>query len=172
VLPPDTIPLYLQPGNDLSCNWYTFRVATTKCFRLMLYYPFICNSIVVRVAIDICSELQILSVSTYAFSCNPTVVRVAIDVHSELQILSASAWYYTTPFSCNPTLVRVAIDIHFELHILRDVLLLQLQPDSGSSCNRCTLRVANNECFRLILYFHFSCNPIVVGVAIHICSEL
>jgi hypothetical protein len=95
VLPPDTIPLYLQPDNDLSCNWYTLRVANTKCFRLMLYYPFICNSIVVRVAIDICSELQILSASAYAFSCNPTVVRVAIDVHSKLQILSASAWYYT-----------------------------------------------------------------------------
>jgi hypothetical protein len=37
------------------------RVANTECFRLILYYPFSCNQTVVRVAIDVHSELQILS---------------------------------------------------------------------------------------------------------------
>jgi hypothetical protein len=70
VLPPDTILLLqLQPNSGSSCNWYTVRVANTKRFHLILYYP---------------------------FSCNPIAVRVAIDIHSELQILSVSAWYCTT----------------------------------------------------------------------------
>jgi hypothetical protein len=46
------------------------------------------------------------------------------------------------------------------------VLPLRLQPDSGSSCNRCTLRVANTECSLLMLYYPFSCNPTEVRVAI------
>jgi hypothetical protein len=128
-------PLQLQPDSSSSCNWYTLWVANTERFRLILYHPLSCNQLVVRVAIDVHSELQIPS----AFSCNRTVVRVAINVHSELQILRASAWYYTTP-------------------------PLQLQPDSGSSCNWYTLRVANTKRFCLILYYPFSCNPIVVGL--------
>jgi hypothetical protein len=128
-------PLQLQPDSSSSCNWYTLWVANTERFRLILYHPLSCNQLVVRVAIDVHSELQIPS----AFSCNRTVVRVAINVHSELQILRASAWYYTTP-------------------------PLQLQPDSGSSCNWYTLRVANTKRFRLILYYPFSCNPTVVGL--------
>jgi hypothetical protein len=70
VLPPNTIlPLQLQPHRGSSCNQCTLWVANTECFRMILYYP---------------------------FSCNPTEVWVAIDVHSELQILSAYTWYYTT----------------------------------------------------------------------------
>jgi hypothetical protein len=52
------------------------------------------------------------------------------------------------------------------------VLPLQLQPESGSSCNQYTLRVANAERFRLILYYPFTCNPTVVPVAINIHFEL
>jgi hypothetical protein len=48
------------------------------------------------------------------------------------------------------------------------VLPLLLQSDSGLSCNRCTLRVANTKFFRLIL--HPFC-WIVVQVAIDIHSE-
>jgi multisubunit Na+/H+ antiporter MnhE subunit len=70
VLSSDTVlPLLLQSDSGSSCNCYTLRVASTKFFRLIVY----------------------------PFSCNPTVVRVAIDIHSELQILSASAWNCTTP---------------------------------------------------------------------------
>jgi hypothetical protein len=112
------LPLQLQPDSGSSCNRCTLRVANTECFLLIIYYP---------------------------FSCNPIVVRVAIDVHSELQIRSDSAWYYTT---------------------------LQLQLDSGSSCNRCTLRVANTECFHLILYYPFNCNRTVLRVAIDVHFEL
>jgi hypothetical protein len=148
VLPPDTVlPLQLQPDSGLSCNRCTLRVANTKCFRLILY-PFICNPTMIRVATDIHSELQILMLPPY----------VVLPLH--LQLDSGS--------SCNRYMFRVANTKCFRLR-------LQLQSDSGdsgSSCNRCTLRVANNECFRLILYCHFNCNPIVVGVAIDICSEL
>jgi hypothetical protein len=99
VLPPDAIlPLQLQPDSGSSCNWYTLLVTNTKCFRLIRYYPFVCNR---------------------------TVVRVAINAQSELQILSAS-------------------------------IPLQLQLDSSSSCNRCTLRVANTE-------FFTSCNHCIIG---------
>jgi hypothetical protein len=71
VLPSDTIPpLQLQPDSCSSCNRCKLQVANTECFRITRYHP---------------------------FSCNWTVVQVAIDVHSELQILSASAWYCTTP---------------------------------------------------------------------------
>jgi hypothetical protein len=40
-------------------------VANTECFRLILYYPFCYNRIVVQVAIDIHSELQVLSSSAW-----------------------------------------------------------------------------------------------------------
>jgi hypothetical protein len=80
-----------------SCKRCALRVANTECFRLILYYLFSCNRTVVWVAIDIYSELQILSASTWYrnthFRCNRIVVQVAIDVHSDLQILSSSAWY-------------------------------------------------------------------------------
>jgi hypothetical protein len=112
VLPLDTIlPLQLQPDNGSSCNWYTLRVANTECFRLILYYP---------------------------FSCNPTMARVAIDIHSELQILSAFVWLYY-PSCCIRIVVRVAIDVQSELQVLLpDTLIpIQLQPDRGSSCNWC-----------------------------------
>jgi hypothetical protein len=52
------------------------------------------------------------------------------------------------------------------------ILSLHLQPDSGSSCNWYTLRVANTECFCLILYHPFSCNRIVVRVAIDVHSDI
>jgi hypothetical protein len=140
-----------------SCNWSAFRVATgalSSCNSSDKNY----KKYMSRVATEMFKELQMRCLLCcnwsdcwvpievlvelqlyYPFSCNRTVVRVAIDVNSELQVLSASAWYCTT---------------------------LQLQPDSGSSCNRCTLRVANTECFHLILYRTFSCNPTVVQVAI------
>jgi hypothetical protein len=104
-----------------------------------------------------------------------------IDVHSQLQILSASAWYCTTPsvateqrfqiainqyfclilnylFSCcNQIVVRVAIDLHSALQIMSASAWYCTTPsvatDSGSSCNWCTLRVANTEFFCLILYW-------------------
>jgi hypothetical protein len=127
VLPPDTIlPLQLQPNRGSSCNRCTLWVANTECFRMILYY---------------------------LFSCNPTEVRVAIDVHSEFQILSAYTRYCTTSL--------VAIEQWFELHSTYTlscnywvlppdaVLSLQLQPDSGSSCNLCTLRVANTMFSRI-----------------------
>jgi hypothetical protein len=82
-----------------------------------------------------------------ALQLQPDSGWVAIDVHSELQILSAFAWYCTTPPH-------------------------QSQVDIGSSCNWYTLRVANTERFRLILYYSFSCNPTVVWVAIDIHSKL
>jgi hypothetical protein len=133
------------------------------------------------------SDIQIQS----AFSCNRTVVRVAIDVHSEMQILSDSAWYCTAPplqlqpdcgpscnwytlwvantehfhlilyypFSCNPTVVRVAIGTHSELQILNphpfscgcSSTCPSVATEQCSSCNRCPLRVANTEWFHLIV---------------------
>jgi hypothetical protein len=48
-----------------------FQIAINQYFRLILNYPFSC--------------------------CNQTVFRVAIDLHSDLQIMSCSAWYCTTP---------------------------------------------------------------------------
>jgi hypothetical protein len=155
VIPPDNILLLqLQPDSDSICNWYTLRVANTKYFRLILYYH---------------------------FSCNRTVVRVANDVHSKLQILSASVWYCTTP--------SVATGQLFELQSMYTpsckywvlppdtVLPLSLQPDNGSSCNRCTFLVANTECFRLMLYYSFSlqpdnCNWYTLRVANSKCSRL
>jgi hypothetical protein len=124
-----------------SCNWYTLRVANTKFFCLILY----------------------------PFSCNLTVVRVAIDIHSEFQILSNFAWYYTTP-SLQPEMYTSSCKYWV---LLPDIVLpLLFQLDSGSSCNRRTLRVANIECFRLILYYPFCCNQTVVQVAIDIHFEL
>jgi hypothetical protein len=60
------LTLQLQPDSGSSCNQCTLRVANTDWFRLILYY---------------------------SFRCNPIVVRVAIDIHYELQILSAPAWF-------------------------------------------------------------------------------
>jgi hypothetical protein len=146
VLTPDTIlPLQLQPDTSSSCNWYTHRVVNTECFRLILYYP---------------------------FRCNQTVVRVAIDIHSELQILSASFWYYTTPsvairqwfelqsmYTPNCKYLELPPDTAtgqwFELQLIYTpsykywalppdtILPLQLQPDSGSNCNlkRCWVAI-------------------------------
>jgi ferredoxin len=132
VLPPDTvIPLQLRPNKDSNCNRCTIWVANNEYFRLILNYPFSC--------------------------CNQTVVRVAIDLHSKLQIMCASAWYCTTP--------SVAIGQWFELQSMYTpickywmlppdtILPLQLQPNNDSNCNQCTLRVANNEYFRLILNY-------------------
>jgi hypothetical protein len=51
-------------------------------------------------------------------------------------------------------------------------LPLQLQPDSGSSCNWYTLHVANTKCSRLIMYYPFSCNRTMVRVANDVHSEL
>jgi hypothetical protein len=61
---PDTVlPLQLQPDSGTSCNRFTLRVANTECFSLIIYYPFSCNLTVIRVAIDVHPELQILSAS-------------------------------------------------------------------------------------------------------------
>jgi hypothetical protein len=120
VLPLDTIlPLQLQPDSGSSCNWYTRRVANTKCFRLIF-----CTT--PSVAIEQWIELQ----SMYTPSCKYWVLQ------------------------------------------LDTVLLIKLQPDSGSYCNWYTLRVANTECFRLILYYPFHCNRIAVWVVIDAHSEL
>jgi hypothetical protein len=172
VISPDTIlPLHC----NLRC---TLRVANTECFCLILYYPFCFNWIVVRVAIDVYFELQILSASVWY--C--TTPSVAIGQWFKLQLIyTLSCKYYvlppdTKPFSCNPTVVRVAVDIHSVLQILSatadTVLPLQLQPDSGSSCNWYTLWVVNTKCFYLILYYPFSCNLTVVQVATRLLSQL
>jgi hypothetical protein len=134
---------------------------------------------VVRVAINVHSELQIMSAFawqyTTLFSCNPTMVWVAIDMHSELQVLSRFAWYYTP---------SVATGQWFELQLIYTpsckywvlpsdtIPPLELQCNSASSCNWYTLRVANTECFRLILYYPFNCNPTMVRVVIDIQSKL
>jgi hypothetical protein len=184
---PDTVlPLQLQPDSGTSCNQFTLRVANTECFSLIIYYPFSCNLTVIRVAIDVHPELQILSASPdtvlliqlqpdsdsicnwctdrvaniECFAWNCTTPSVAIRQWFELQSMytpSCKYWvlrlilYY--PFSCNLTVPRVAIDVHSELQywVLRliCVLSLQLQPDGGSSCNRCTLRVANTKLLRI-----------------------
>jgi hypothetical protein len=57
---------WMLPSNTLlthpfSCNRIVVRVANTKCFCLILYYPFSYNWTVVWVAIDVHFELQILS---------------------------------------------------------------------------------------------------------------
>jgi hypothetical protein len=104
-------------------------------------------------------------------SCNRYIIRVA-NIECFCPIL-----YYC--FSCNRTVVLVAIDVHFELQILsapvippNNILPVHLQPNNGSSCNRCTLRVANSKCFRLIQYYPFICNRIVVRVGIEVHSKL
>jgi hypothetical protein len=95
------LPLQLQSDTCSSCNRCTLRVASTKCFRLILYYP--------SVATGQWFELQ----SMYTPSCK----------------------YRALPPDT--------------------VLHLQLQPDSGSSCNWYTLWVANIKHFHLIVYHPF-----------------
>jgi hypothetical protein len=106
----------------------------------------------------------------------PAVVRVAIDAHSELQILSASVWYYTTPSVATRHwfVLQLIYTLSCKYWMLSPdtVLLVPLQLDSGSSCNWYTLQVENTKCFRLILYYPFSCNRIVVWVAIDVDCEL
>jgi hypothetical protein len=178
-----------------SCNWSTCWVATvltlqlqhdggssckqcTLLFRLILYYSFSCNPIVLRVVI-IHYELQILSTSSWYCTplsfCNRTVVRVANDVHSKLQVLSASAWYLYYPISCNWTVVWVAIYAYSELQIL-----------SASTWYCTTPIVATGQWFKLqsmsipscknsVLLpdtIPFNCNLTVVRVAIDIHIEL
>jgi hypothetical protein len=148
VLLPDTVlPLPLQPNNCSSCNRCTLQVASTMLapdialpHQLQLDSCLSCNWCILGVTNTECLHLILY----YLFRCNRTVVQVAIDVHSELQLLSASA--------C--------------------IIPLQLQPDSGSSCNWYTLWVVNSKCSRLILYYLFSCNRIVVWVVIDLNSEL
>jgi hypothetical protein len=131
VLPDNTLPVQLQLDSGSSCNRCTLWVTNTKCFRLIQYYP---------------------------FSCNRIVVRVAIEVHSELQILGFQ-WFHLVsglqledPNNCNLVVVFVAMGCKPQPNSRDNILPLQLQSDSGSSCNQYTLRVANIECFRLILY--------------------
>jgi hypothetical protein len=152
-------------------------VANTECFSL-------------DTAIRQCFELQ----SMHTPSRNLIVVRVAIDVHSELQIPSASAWYYTTPSfatrqwfelqliytpSCKywvlppDTILVLQLQPNSELQLIYTssckywvlppdtILPIQLQPNSGSSRNWYTLRVANTKRFWT-----------VVRVAIDVHSEL
>jgi hypothetical protein len=97
-------------------------VATRQRFELQLmYYPFNCNQIVVRVAIDVHSELQILSVFPWYCTtslvetdggscCNQCTLRVA---NNECFCLIP---YY--PFNCYRTSFRVAIDVHSEFQIM------------------------------------------------------
>jgi hypothetical protein len=132
------------------CNQFTLRVANTECFRLIIYYPFNCNQIVVQVTIDFTLRVA-----------NNEYVRLILYYPLQLQPNSGSSCNQFTLPSCK-----------YRVLSLDNILPLQLQPDSGSSCNRCTLRVANTECFLLIIYYPFSCNPIVVRVAIDVHSEL
>jgi hypothetical protein len=122
MLPLDTILLLqLQPNSGSSCNWYTVRVANTRRFHLILYYPFSCNRIVVRVAIE------------YTLSCKYLVLPPDTILPLQLQPDTSSScnWYTHRvvntkcfrlilyhPFRCNQTVVRVAIDTHSELQIL------------------------------------------------------
>jgi multisubunit Na+/H+ antiporter MnhE subunit len=169
--------LLLQSDSGSSCNWYTLRVASTKFFRLILY-PFSCNPIVVRAAIDIHSELQILSAYVWYYTTPSVATRQWFELQSiytfELQILSASVWYCTTLLlqsdigsSCNWYTLRVASTKFFRLILYP----FSCNPDSGSSCNWYTVQVANTKFFLLILY-PFSCNQIVGRVAIDIHFEL
>jgi hypothetical protein len=228
------LPLQLQLHSDSSCNRCTLWVANTECFRLILYYPFSCNPTVVWVAIDIHSELQILSASAWYYTTPSVATRQSLELQFiytlSCKILSACAWYYTPlsvatrqwfelqsmyTLSCkywvllhdtipplqlkpnsgssynrctlrvaNTKCFRLILQQWFELQLIHTpsckywvlppdtILPLQLQPNSGLRCNRCTFRVANTECFHLILYYLFRCNQIVVRVAIDVHSEL
>jgi hypothetical protein len=158
VVPPDTIlPFQLQPDSDLCCNWYTLRVANTKRFRLILYHPFSCNWTVVRFAIDVHSELQILSASPWY--C--TTLSVVTGPWFELQSMYTLSCKYWVLLSDTVLPLLVATGQWFELQTMctlsckywvlppNIVLPLPLQPDSGSSCNRCTLQDANIEFSRI-----------------------
>jgi hypothetical protein len=119
-LPPDTIlPLQLQPNSGSSCNWYTLWVANTKCFRLILYYPFSCNRTTIRVAIDVHFELQILSFRisprewwqklqlVHDTSCNWSAYRVATSVLVELQSKCFEELQLRCLSSCNWSVVEL-----------------------------------------------------------------
>jgi hypothetical protein len=89
----------------------------------------------------------------------------------ELQLtytLSCKYWIPDNGSSCNWHTLWVANTERFHLILVP----LQLQPNSSSSCNWYTLRVANTKCFWLIMYYPFSCNRIVVWVAIDVHFEL
>jgi hypothetical protein len=101
------------------------------------------------------------------------MVWVAIDIHSELQILSASAWYCTTPLVAYGQWFEVQ---SMHTPSCKDWVLppdnvtpLQLQSDSGSGCNRGELQimsasawyystsVATGQCFELQSMYTLSC---------------
>jgi hypothetical protein len=131
----------------------------------------------IRVAINKHFDLQIMNILSSDtvgpfFSCNLTVFRVAINIHSELQILSASVWYYTTPSVANPTVVRVAIDIHSELQILSAFAWYYTTPSIATKQWSELQSMHNPSCKYWVLPYPFSCNWIVVRVAIDIHYEL
>jgi hypothetical protein len=145
VLPP---ALELQPDSGLSCNRCTLHVANTKYFRLILSTPWVETRQWI--------ELQLI----YTLSCkywmltSDTILPLELQPNSglscnwytpESQILSAFVWYCTTP--------SVATGQWFELQFIYS-------------------RVANTKCFRLTLYYPFSCNRTVVRVALDAQSEL
>jgi hypothetical protein len=128
--------LLLQSAHDTSVNWVHFVFLLSE---LNLYIHLRCNC----ARIYNSNRLDLLLQQVHGISCNHNVRQL---VHG----ISCNHGKYL-PFSCNLTVVWVAIDVHFELQILSGshdtVLIIQLQPDSDSICNWCTLRVANTECF-------------------------
>jgi hypothetical protein len=125
-----------------SCNWSAYGLAIKVLCGLAIRGS-CCNQFTLRVANTECFRLIIY----YPLQLQPDSGSSCNRfLHSELQIMNTFAWYCTTPSSCNLTVARVAINLHF--------------------------RVANTECFLLIIYYPFSCNPIVVRVAIDVHSEL
>jgi hypothetical protein len=155
-------------GLAISHNQTFFVVATEAFAELKLKCLWACN----------------WSVCGFAITHNRNFFLVGTEVFTELHLKSLWTCKWSALLSCNCTTPSVAIGQWFELQSMYTpsckywvlppdtVLPLQLQPDSGSSCNRCTLRVANTECFRLVLYYPFRCNQIVIRVAIDVHSEL
>jgi hypothetical protein len=131
-----------------SCKYWVLR--------LILYYSFSCNRIVIQFAIDVHTELQILSVSP------ETVLPLLLQPDSDsscnrctLQVTNTEcfAWYCTTPsvatWRWHKLQSMYTLSCKYWVLRLIFVLPLQLQPNGGSSCNRCTLRVANTKLLRI-----------------------
>jgi hypothetical protein len=173
ILSPITVlPLQFQPDSGSSCNQSTLQVANTECFLPDTILPLQSQpdsgSSCNWYTLGVANTKCCCLILYYPFSCNPRDVWDVIYIHSVLQILSGHTWYCTT--------TRLQPDSGSSCNRctlwVTNIECLILQPDSGSSCNWYTPRVANTECFHLILYYPFSCNPTVVRVVINLHSEL
>jgi hypothetical protein len=169
-------------GKYFAFNYISISIVIGLMFQLQLKHLLQLQPTMIRVAIDVHFELQIVNILSpvtvlplqlqpdNGSSCNQSTLRVAIKIHSKLQILSGSYLILYYPFSCNPIVIRVAIDIHSELQILYypfsyNPIVVQVAIDIHSKSQILSVSY-------LILYYPFSCNPIVVRVAIDIHYEL